>query len=108
MSVPLTGDLLQLLKGSTCAVVPLLPRFLNPGGSYEVQLRGFRERDGAPNATYALVSIRDRRDSARFDFPLDLEDVLSAGTYDGYDFECAPPPCKARSPPPAGSPAGRA
>ena len=89
VSIPLKGDLLQQTKGSVCAIVPRLPRFLNPGATYLVQLRGFRQPDGSPNATYALVSIRDGRDFTRIDFPQNGSRFLSCSTSDGYDFDCA-------------------
>ena len=88
VSVPLSGDLLQRLTGNVCALSPQIPRFLNPGRSYEVQLRGFRQPDGTPNATYSLVSIRDGRDFTRINFPINANDNLTSITSDGLRFSC--------------------
>ena len=94
VSVPLTGNLLQEVRGNTCAILPRIPAFLNPGNRYNVQLWGFRRRNGSPVATYALVSIRDGRDYCRIDMVQPGDDAVSLTTADYFDFECAaPPPC---------------
>ena len=91
VSVPLTGNLLQEVRGNTCAISPRIPRFLNPGSTYTTQLRGFRRRNGSPVVTYALVSVRDGRDYCRIAMPKSDEDFVIISTPEDYSFECGCP-----------------
>ena len=89
VSFPLTGSLLERLSGNTCAVVPRIPAFLNPGSRYAVNVMGDRQPDNTPIPAYALVSIRDGEDLTQIDLHQETVNSVLVTSPDEYQFQGA-------------------
>ncbi|KAK9801317.1 hypothetical protein WJX73_001508 [Symbiochloris irregularis] len=56
VSIPVRGSLLFRIQGNTCAVLPRIPSFLNPGTRYDVQVYGRRTADGTPEVNTSILA----------------------------------------------------
>ena len=64
----------------------MIPRFLNPGSRYNIQLWGRRTSASSAIIDYSLVSIRDGEDASKIDVPPPDADTILVTSPDDLDF----------------------
>ncbi|KAK9807425.1 hypothetical protein WJX73_004709 [Symbiochloris irregularis] len=91
VQVPVDGTLLFGMQGNTCAILPNIPSFLNPGPKkFGIQIFGSRDSQGVPAATSALVSVNGTLGSGaaptRLQFPTASDSFVAGTSPDGLTF----------------------